>query len=454
MNPEFERNLWLELTPRRIVFMVAILALVFAASAVGGGSNGWIPAETASVAYYLIVVVWGARAAALSVVGEIRERTWDGQRLSSLGAATMTWGKLFGATIYNWLGGAICLGLILANLLLRAGPVTAAIQACFYIGIGVIAQAAALLASLVAINRRSRHTQLGVALYQAFGLAAAIAAYTVWSIADPKTLLRPALATVDTITWWTVPIDSKTFLLISLIVFAAWLLIGCIRMMRLELKQPNGPFVWLGFLAFMGAYVAGFDGWLTGNLKNWDMASFRLFLAGMTFMTLTYVMVLLEPKDRVLYRWMGEKLFSGRILRALGAFQCWMMSYTAAAFAVAGLCLALTHNPDAAPKGQPLALAALGFLTRDCALFVLMQTLPGRKRGDWPAIAVLFALYVLLPAIAQGLGGQAHMYLFFPQGEAPSWIGAAAAWVEGLLVAGLATTRLALSQNEGRRVPA
>lgn len=62
MNPEFERNLWLELTPRRIVFMVAILALVFAASAVGGGSNGWIPAETASVAYYLIVVVWGARA--------------------------------------------------------------------------------------------------------------------------------------------------------------------------------------------------------------------------------------------------------------------------------------------------------------------------------------------------------------------------------------------------------
>ena len=28
MNPEFRRNLWLELTPRRVVFMVAILALI------------------------------------------------------------------------------------------------------------------------------------------------------------------------------------------------------------------------------------------------------------------------------------------------------------------------------------------------------------------------------------------------------------------------------------------
>ena len=30
----------------------------------------------------MIVVVWGTRNAALSVVGEIRDRTWDMQRLS------------------------------------------------------------------------------------------------------------------------------------------------------------------------------------------------------------------------------------------------------------------------------------------------------------------------------------------------------------------------------------
>ena len=33
MNPEFRRNLWLELTPRRMTLMVVILALAFFAAA-------------------------------------------------------------------------------------------------------------------------------------------------------------------------------------------------------------------------------------------------------------------------------------------------------------------------------------------------------------------------------------------------------------------------------------
>ena len=71
MGPEFRRNLWLELTPRRIVFMVGILALVFFAAAVSGPS--YTPYSAAETIYYLIVVIWGARNAGLSIVGEIRD---------------------------------------------------------------------------------------------------------------------------------------------------------------------------------------------------------------------------------------------------------------------------------------------------------------------------------------------------------------------------------------------
>ena len=80
MGPEFRRNLWLELTPRRIVFMVGILALIFFAAAVSGPS--YTPYSAAETIYYLIVVIWGARNAGLSIVGEIRHHTWDLQRLS------------------------------------------------------------------------------------------------------------------------------------------------------------------------------------------------------------------------------------------------------------------------------------------------------------------------------------------------------------------------------------
>ena len=77
------------------------------------------------------------------MVGEIRDRTWDGQRLSSLGAGTMIWGKLFGSTIFNWFGGAICLAVILVDLMGNRGVVVALIELVYYLAIGVIAQSAA-----------------------------------------------------------------------------------------------------------------------------------------------------------------------------------------------------------------------------------------------------------------------------------------------------------------------
>src|SRR6202000_765734 len=39
MNPEFQRNLWLELTPRRMGLMLVFLVLAFAAGAVSDGAG-------------------------------------------------------------------------------------------------------------------------------------------------------------------------------------------------------------------------------------------------------------------------------------------------------------------------------------------------------------------------------------------------------------------------------
>jgi hypothetical protein len=446
MNPEFERNVWLELTPRRILLMVVLLALIFFASALVDGVGG--PSAVASWLYYVIVVIWGSRSAALSVVGEIRDRTWDIQRLSSLGAGTMTWGKLFGSTIYNWLGGAICLALILVNVFTHLGPTTGLIELIYYVGIGVIAQSTALLASLIAIGRRQSHSRFEIFIYQMIGLVAALAVYYVWSTADPVASMMSHKPATEFIPWWGVQIDARVFLLASVAIFAGWTLLGCYREMRLELKMRNGPLVWLAFLLFMGVYVAGFDAWLSPDMKAWDAVSLRLLLAVTAYAGLTYVMVLLEPKDRVHYRWMLGEVRRGHIGNALSGLQAWMMSY-AAAFAIAvALSLWLLRDIEAAKVGQPLVLSTLGFITRDVSLFVLMQTLPGKRRGDFAALAILFALYVLAPAILNGLHAYGALFLFYPQLPQPTLAGVVAAWIEGLAIAGLALTRLALTERE------
>jgi hypothetical protein len=445
MNPEFRRNLWLELTPRRIVFMAAILALVFFAAGISGE---YTPGAAARVIYYFIVVFWGARNAGLSVVGEIRDHTWDLQRLSSIGALQMTWGKLFGSTIYNWFGGAICLAVIAVQGFATQPPVSVVIDLVYLVTAGLIAQSASLLASLIAVRRRQKHSGLEVFIYQMTGVIAALGVFYVWEAADPAGAILLGRKATDFVKWWGATLDARSFLLLSLAVFAAWILTGCYREMRRELKLRNGPLVWLGFLVFIGLYVAGFDAWLSQDKEaaQWSAIALRLALAATTYGALTYLMVFLEPKDRVLYRWYGSQIGSGRIGAALAGLQAWIMSFFATV--VVTVCLIAwlgTHGQPADNLG--LVASTLGFLTRDVAIFVLFATLPGRRRGDFAVLATLVALYVLIPAIIGGLGLPGAAAFFHPASTTPVWLGTVIAWAEAVGMMALAITRLALGEK-------
>jgi hypothetical protein len=441
MNPEFRRNLWLELTPRRIVFMVVILALVFFAAGISGA---YTPGAAARTLYYFIVIFWGARNAGFSVVGEIRDHTWDSQRLSSISAAQMTWGKLFGSTIYNWFGGVICLVVIAVQGFAAQSPLTVLIDLLYLITAGVIAQSASLLASLVAVRRRQRHSGLEVFAYQMVGILAAVAVFWVWEAADPAGAILLGRKPTDFIAWWGASLDARPFLLISLAIFAAWILTGCYREMRRELKLQNGPLVWLDFLAFIGLYVAGFDAWLSHDTTTaqWTIVALRLALAATAYTVLTYVTVFLEPKDRVLYRRYGSEIASGRIGAVFGSLQAWIMSYFAAVLLAVALIVWLIMNGQQAGYGA-LVGAGVGFLTRDVAIFVLFATL-GRRRGDFAVLVTLAALYVLLPAIVDGLGLHSTDAFFHPAITKPAWLALVFAWAEALVAVVLAFSRVAL----------
>jgi hypothetical protein len=446
MNPEFRRNLWLELTPRRVVFMVAILGLIFFAAGISGVYS---PGAAARVIYYFIVVFWGARNAGLSVVGEIRDHTWDGQRLSSISALQMTWGKLLGSTIYNWFGGVICLVVIaVQGFATQQSPVSVILDLLYLVTAGLIAQSASLLASLIAVRRRQKHSGLEVFVYQMIGVIAAIGVFYIWEAADPASAILLGRKATDFIGWWGVTLDARPFLLLSLAVFAGWILTGCYREMRRELKLRNGPLVWLGFLAFIGLYVAGFDAWLSQDkdTAQWSSVALRLALAAMAYGLLTYLMVFLEPKDRVLYRWYGKQIGSGRIGLALASLQAWIMSFFATVTVTVALIAWLWVHGQ---TGDTLAIviSTLGFLTRDVAIFVLFATLPGRRRGDFAVLATLLALYVLFPAIIGGLGLPGAMAFFRPALTTPVWLGGVIGWVEAAAVLALAITRLALGEK-------
>jgi hypothetical protein len=334
---------------------------------------------------------------------------------------------------------------IVAETVDRSGIVTALAHLAYYVALGLITQSVSLLASLIAAGRRQARSQFEVFLYQVAGIVAGIA---VWRIADPTGLATGGIARSDLIQWWGLALPSQFFLLVSLAVFAGWTLMGSYRQMRLELKLRNGPFVWLAFLAFMALYVAGFDVWVFGNqtLAFFDAPARRLLLAGLTCGVLGYVMVILEPKNRVHFRWLGSEFGRFHFGTAFASFQGWMMAYLATI--LIGVAL-LVHLGTATPQQAGIG-AMLGFFTRDMALVVWVNLLARRRGGDLMSIAVLILLYGLLPAIIAGLHYQMGQALFLPRPTDPVWLSPAAAWVEAVVVWVIAITSIALPEQRAK----
>jgi hypothetical protein len=116
MNPELRRHLWLEFSPHRLIATPALIALVALLVVAMSDGYGLKPiAIAAAYGFMGLVMLWGTHNAAESMMEEVRNRTWDTQRMSSIEPWAMTWGKLAGATAFTWYGGAICLALFIVT---------------------------------------------------------------------------------------------------------------------------------------------------------------------------------------------------------------------------------------------------------------------------------------------------------------------------------------------------
>src|SRR5262249_44663020 len=148
-------------------------------------------------------------------------------------------------------------------------------------------------------------------------------------------------------------------------------------------QLENAPTVWIGFMIFLAIYVAGFD----VAFDEFQIAAgwnARLLLAFATLATLTYIAVLFEPKDVVLYRWLSEAFAKRHYALAYSRLQAWMLSFAATMGVALFLLLSAATGANADLGIKILTLT--GFLTRDVLIFLAFSLLPGARRGDLPGV--------------------------------------------------------------------
>lgn len=402
MNPEFRRNLWLELTLHRLVAMPAVLALVLALAYAASDEGAGSVAMAAAVIAGGLLGVWGSRNAVECVAEEVRARTWDGQRMSAIGPWAMTWGKLLGSTAFAWYGGLMALAVLVAvapeewsHSPLRLAALLAAS--------GLLLQAVACLGGL-AVARKG---------YARRGASGGWVLVLVLFVFGPGMLgvFSDAARPID---WWGGRYVFAGFLLGSVAAFAAWAVFGVYRSMAAELQVRTLPWAFAAFNLFLAAYLAGF--WVHGGADALGARDAFLVWGLLTAAALTYLQLFGESTGVVVFRHVQVRLQRGEWRRALEELPCWPVGIALAGlFAFLGALLlevpSRTGSPLNGLAGAPLALFLL--LVRDAAIFLVFAFARQPRRTEAATLFYLVMLYGIVPGLllASDLQGLAQLVL-------------------------------------------
>lgn len=404
LNPEFQRNVWLELTRHRLLVTPAILAALFFLVTLLE-KNATEAVQGTAIGLFFLFALWAVYLSGDSVVSEIKHRTWDIQKMSAIGPWSMTWGKLIGSSIFPWYGGVLCLVVALAT---GGDPMWLIILVLAT----VYAQAIAMLASLLVAQKR-----------QVFDRSAALSHLFAGVLVAGPILL---FVTGDkTISWFDQSFVSSEFALVSLLMWGFWGIVGAYRQMSAELRVANPPVAWVGFLLFVCVYVAGFVPSTLGDAGTVWTA--RLFVALPVVLTMTYGALFADRHDLAALRRLLALVRQRNWPVVLQGLPLWVPALAVTVVVSLALVGPLAMHPLAdhasfdefkeVLKGWQVGAWLMGillFVVRDAAIVLFFHLGPRKSRADMVALLYLGILYLLVPGILAALDWKQAAALFFP----------------------------------------
>lgn len=404
MNPEFQRNLYLEFSVARLIGMPLALLVIFALSYVMNQNQ--FDNDTANVAlwlYIFIVVFWGARQAGESIYDELRNRTWDIQKTSALSPWSLTWGKLFGSTLFNWYGGFFCL---LVYLISKPPSENVFLISGYALVGGLLIHALSLLVALFAL-RKKQPINASISYLFVFFLLFFIFAVNINFKNHAINLMH----------WYNFEIEHPLFVLISLALVCGWSIVGIYRLLAQELQIRTLPWVWLLFIGFWIVYIHGL---LAGNhLENTfaqadEFANLNnLVLVSMAFCaTLSYGFMLIDNHNPMLLRRLWLYAQEEKWQRFLEEIPCWLISLVLVL--PASLYLSVFFQFETSEAFHFYPLPAFLLLLRDVAIVLFFNYSPNPKRALGLSLLSLTFLYWIIPAIFVEAGATAVAGVFLP----------------------------------------
>ncbi|MCP5494122.1 MAG: hypothetical protein H7A23_06160 [Leptospiraceae bacterium] len=431
-NPEFSKNVWLELSLNRLVLMPIILLMILLIVFI---SNDNLTERMKLIQIWCVVIflflicVWGTKLSSESVINEINERTWDDQKLTLLTPETISWGKLFGSTIYQWYGGGICLVIFLIVTFFTQNFVKDLKLLSLLILVGVFTHSSVISASLVSIKRNSSQIKLKSTPIFMGGLLLGffLTSYS-WGLME---------ANAGKFTWYGIDFKLSNFLLISLLFFLFWNIVGLYQNMKYEFRFSTGIIVWITFLASLIIYLNGF----LSNLGKITSSEGLTLGSGISFIVcvvFTYLLILLEPKYIVDFRLLIDKFQKQDWYKFQINLPLWLVSlFFSIIFGFILFMLSVSLNSyNLQNEGYSIVfpINLIFFVLRDTMIFLFFNLSPNSKRADLTAVFYLLVLYGLIPSFLYVAELKILYPIFFPTFESNFMLGTIPIFIQFIIM--------------------
>lgn len=445
ISPEFHRNIWLRFSPFSLISAPVLLCLIAFVCVNSGGQNATPDAGYGVLAnamlgiFFIVVIIAGNYEAGTALQDEVRNNTWDFQRMSSISAARLAFGKLFGATAYHWYFGLLALCFfaygyenyqVQPHYWRYAGgppppePVvpddSLPVVLIYVVLAGLMGHALAFVSgfydmvTLAARGGSRGKTPKGVNSF-ILGLICSGWVFSTIAMNAATHLQRGRMR--ETVDWLGNTYQTSWFIPLTLLFFLFWFMVGAYRLARAELMHSQTPVAWLLFTCASVFWVSGFMHQGSELAMKSEVGFFGPLLIGFILMAMiTYCTMLNESHDLRRYGRFWNYLKLGQLRRMLENTPKWIVTAPVTlalyvAFLLYAASLPVEGN-STLPDFACLLLALMLFMVRDgFAVHAIHQAV--RRRGVGFVILFYYAMaYIILPLVTfVALGQKAEKVL-------------------------------------------
>lgn len=421
INSEIRRYYWQDFSLQRTIAMPAVLMAIVYLMLEWNENFGSV-SRFAIYAFFVLVFIWGGNKAACSITDEVKDNTWDNQRLSAISPLNLSLGKLFGSTLYPWYGGAVALLIYILSVVGNQSVEFISYNVVLFLASGVFCHAIAVLASLHSLRAERRHGRLQSLAYFIVALLISSMFYK----AGTENFLSGRYYQPEffgTVKWFYFEFDKKYFSLGLLFIFLLWSIVGIYRLMREELQFKNIPWVWGLFVIFMMVYMAGFfykegykasfdlnDSYLLIQARRSICAAFAVGIIS-TYLMLFSDIISVTNYRIMLYRWKQKKW-----IKFGESIPKWIVSLVLTL--IVAVMTVVSFFPVQYPQGAYgsfiLVVSIVLFILRDATILHYFKFSSNNKRASLATIFYLAMLYILLPSFFLAAKLRDFVYAFYP----------------------------------------